>query len=136
MTLRLEDLPRDPNGIVIGAWRVLHSRPDFHGQLGAAIFVNGTSVVPVAGFALVRLVAVAGAELSIEPWGELPHEWVPPFGVPLVIPESILARFTARPASPSGEVDSVHSDHKPPPPDARTESVSTDDEAPKRRQRR
>lgn len=90
MAISHDNLPRDENGIVQGAWRVLHENPEYNGQLGAAIIVNGESTFPIAGRPLALVAAHFGGELYIEPWGDAPQNgWMLPPCVSFEVPASI-----------------------------------------------
>lgn len=90
-------LPRDANGLIPGAWRLVHENPSFCGEMGVIPFRNGTSVHPVAGRILSRLSAVLGHVLYLEPWGELPRGWAMPEGHTAKVPESFLAKLQRAP---------------------------------------
>lgn len=90
MAIRFDKLPRDGNGIVQGAWRVLHADSDYHGELGPAIFAKGESIFPLAGRSLALLAAHFGENLYMEPWGDAPtHGWMLPPCVEFDVPEGI-----------------------------------------------
>lgn len=89
-------LPRDPNGIVIGAWRLRHRRDDFDGNFGPVGFRGGVSTTPAVGAVAARLFVLGAADLTFEPWeGPYPAGWTPPEGVPLTIPPEVAERFRA-----------------------------------------
>lgn len=72
MAITVEDLPRDSNGIVQGAWRILHASTNFHGEIGSFTMRHGESTEPACGRPLQRAVAAYGPEIYMEPWGALP----------------------------------------------------------------
>ena len=88
--ISVDTLPRDGSGILQGAWRVLHDDADYTGQLGAASFVDGETVAPLAGHQLGVLVAAMGAELWIEPWGADLGGYALPPGVLAEVPPGVL----------------------------------------------
>lgn len=88
--ISVDTLPRDGSGILQGAWRVLHDDADYTGQLGAASFVDGETVAPLAGRQLGVLVAAMGAELWIEPWGADLGGYALPPGVLAEVPPGVL----------------------------------------------
>jgi hypothetical protein len=90
-------IPRDANGLVCGAWRLVHERPTFSGELGIVQFKDGTSVRPVAGHVLGRLSAVYGHILFLEPWGDLPPGFRMPEGHSAKVPEASLAKLKRAP---------------------------------------
>lgn len=74
--IRIDQLPRDANGIIQGAWRIVHEDPTFCGALGAVPFEAGVATIPTTGRVLQTLVAVQGPSIFIEPWDdELPAGW-------------------------------------------------------------
>lgn len=77
--IRIDQLPRDANGIIQGAWRIVHEDPTFSGALGAVPFEAGVATIPTTGRVLQTLVAVQGPSIYIEPWDdELPAGWTLP----------------------------------------------------------
>lgn len=98
--VRIEDLPRDANGIVQGAWRVLWETPDFTGELGVVRLVDGAATAPLFGRQLCALVAEYGHHLYLEPWGE-------PLPAGVVLPELVEADAdaSALPTCPWRDVD-------------------------------
>jgi hypothetical protein len=96
--IRLEDLPRDADGIVHGVWRVVHRSPSFHGQLGHLEFREGMGTTPAFGVRLARLVASCGDELFIEQWtGPFPGDFALPEGMRAQLTEAELAKITLAP---------------------------------------
>jgi len=95
-------LPRDANGIVIGAWRLRHRRDDFNGNFGPISFRGGVSTTPAVGAIAHRLFVLGAAELTFEPWdGPYPAGWAPPAGVPLDLPPEVAERFRAAKGDPA-----------------------------------
>ena len=90
-------LPRDANGLICGAWRLVHENEAFSGELGVIPFRNGLSAHPVAGRILSRLAAVVGHVLYLEPWGDLPRGWAMPEGHTAKVPEAFLATLKSAP---------------------------------------
>lgn len=90
-------IPRDANGLVCGAWRLVHERPTFSGELGIVQFRDGCSVHPVAGHILGRLSAVYGHILFLEPWGDLPKGFRMPEGHSAKVPEAAIAKLKRAP---------------------------------------
>jgi hypothetical protein len=90
-------LPRDANGLVCGAWRLVHENQAFSGELGVVPFRDGTSVHPIAGRVLLRLSAVVGHMLYLEPWGDLPRGFRMPEGHTAKVPDSFLAKLKRAP---------------------------------------
>jgi hypothetical protein len=65
--MRLDQLPRDDNGIVIGAWLLRHRVPGYTVDHGAPLsFVDGVTVAPLFGRALERAMSGLGDEVEAE----------------------------------------------------------------------
>lgn len=92
-----EQLPIDANGIMQGAWRLVHRSPTFGGTLGLVSFVGGLATEPVCGRPLRLLIAEHGRDLYLEPWGELPRGFTMPECVDAVAPLHLLARLPVAP---------------------------------------
>lgn len=73
-----ESLPRDANGIVQGAYRLLHEDPTFHGDIGVFEVRDGAATSPACGRALICALGEYGSQLYLEPWGELPGGFLMP----------------------------------------------------------
>lgn len=118
MAIVLEDLPRDSNGIVQGAWRLLHEGRNFHGEIGAYTMRHGASTEPACGRPLQRAVAAYGPELYMEPWGALPAGFTLPEMVAHPVPAGIPWRAQPCPwrAQPEPRLPAVLADTLPPPP--------------------
>lgn len=93
MAVDHERLPRDDNGIVQGAYRILHEDPTFNGPIGIYTLVDGESTSPACGRALRCAVGEYGPKLYLEPWGELPAGFMLPEMVSPDVPSEALARF-------------------------------------------
>lgn len=136
MTVSIAALPRDLNGIVQGAWLLLHSDPAFCGTLGNYDFSEGASTVPATGRALQCVIGEYGRDLYAELWpGEFPAGYALPELISRDVPASDLAHFERCPwrdASPSGDADAV-ADITP---STVAASVSPDDETTTKRRRR
>ena len=86
-------LPRDTNGLIPGAWRLVHKDKTFSGELGVVPFRNGLSVNPVTGHTLARIVAIYGHILFIE----LVEGARMPEGYSSKVPEAFLAKLKRAP---------------------------------------
>jgi hypothetical protein len=86
-------LPRDANGLVPGAWRLVHKDKTFSGELGVVPFRNGMSINPVTGHTLARIIAIYGAILYIE----LVEGARMPEGYSSKVPEAFLAKLQRAP---------------------------------------
>lgn len=95
--ISIDQLPRDANGIVQGAWRLVHEDPTFAGGLGPIHMQDGVSTVPVCGRTLRAVVAEYGGRLFIEPWGPLPQSFALPELVGATVPDEQLARLPRAP---------------------------------------
>lgn len=94
--ISIESLPVDENGIVRGVWRLLHQDPTFCGNIGLVEVYHGESRSPVWGRQLFLIATECGAQLYLEPWGEVPS-WL---GVPpdvAEVPAQLLDRLEACP---------------------------------------
>lgn len=79
-----DQLPRDVNGIIQGAYRILHEDPTYHGEVGVFEIREGSSTVPACGRALQCALGEYGSRLFLEPWGPLPDGFLMP---ELIAPE-------------------------------------------------
>lgn len=96
--IQIEQLPRDADGIVKGAWRVVHQSPTFHGDLGHVSFVEGVATSPAFGVRLLRLIVSYGGDLFVEPWtGPFPTDFALPEAVSNVISDDELAKLPLAP---------------------------------------
>lgn len=95
--ISIDHLPLDANGVVQGAWRLLHRDPTFTGGLGAHAMRDGASTTPILGRPLVGVVAVYGNDLYLEPWGELPLGFTLPPMVSADVSEAQLALLESCP---------------------------------------
>jgi hypothetical protein len=66
--MRLDELPRDDNGAVLGLWKLRHRQPDFSVALGIVSFERGVSTEPLSSPAIDRVMAGLGADVDAEPW--------------------------------------------------------------------
>lgn len=121
-----EDLPRDGNGIIQGAWRFVHASPDFHGDVCGIDVRAGIAQQPVVGRTLAMASAVYGQDLYIEPWGELP----PGFPLPEMVQHPLPAgvAYTPQPcpwrAQPEPRLPAPLPDTLPPPPPEEPEDAA------------
>lgn len=121
-----EDLPRDSNGIIQGAWRFVTASPDFHGDICGIEIREGIAQAPVCGRALAMASAVYGQDLYLEPWGDLP----PGFQLPEMVQHPVPAdvHWTPQrcpwraPAEP--RLPAVLADTLPPPPPEEPEEAA------------
>lgn len=96
--IRVNQLPRDRNGIICGLWRLTHKRPDFAGQYGVYTFVDGVATIPAMGKALQGVVAVFGHDLFMEPWTEdIPPGFYVPDVFTLDIPTDAIEALEVNP---------------------------------------
>lgn len=89
----IDDLARDENSIVQGAFRILHRSPAYHGPVGAYDLERGESTRPAAGRLLLCALNEYGGDVFLEPWGDLPPGFVMPDGVRPEVPAATLARL-------------------------------------------
>jgi hypothetical protein len=75
--LNLDDLPRDANGMIQGAWRILHEDPSFAGTIGAFDLRDGESVEPAYGRRLAFVALEQGANIYLEAWGDVGSFYLP-----------------------------------------------------------
>lgn len=114
--ISVEELPRDENGTVQGAYRILHRNPAYCGPVGVFDLVDGASTVPACGRPLVVAVVEYGNDLYLEPWGDVPAGFLLPETVrPEVPPEAIrrMQRCPWREAS-AEEASSGEAEDAPP----------------------
>ena len=93
MAVSHANLPRDGNGIVQGAYRILHESPAFHGDIGIYEMREGSSVSPACGRALICAIGEYGAQLYLDPWGPLPDGFAMPELVSAEVPEDVARSF-------------------------------------------
>lgn len=89
MAVSHEQLPRDGNGIVQGAYRIVHADPTYHGPIGVYDLVDGASTSPACGRALVCAIGEYGPHLYLEPWGPLPSGFQMPEMVGADVPDGV-----------------------------------------------
>lgn len=91
--ISVEELPRDENGTVQGAYRILHRTPTYRGPVGVYDLVDGASTEPACGRPLVVAVVEYGNDLYLEPWGDLPPGFLLPETVRPEVPEAARQRM-------------------------------------------
>ena len=99
MAVSHEQLPRDGNGIIQGAYRIVHADPTYHGPIGVYDLVDGVSTSPACGRALICAIGEYGPHLFLEPWGPLPSGFQLPELVCAEVPSSSVARGAEPPWS-------------------------------------
>lgn len=105
MAVRVQELPRDGNGAVIGMWRVYHANQSYTGQIGAVYLVEGVSLLPVFGKQLQIALSVFGGDLFIEPWTEdIPPGQGLPEGLTSEVPQAAVDALEVCPWKPSGVI--------------------------------
>ncbi len=72
-----ETLPRDLNGIIQGAWRIVHNSASFEGSVGPVNFVKGRADRAMTGQPLARFMAGMGGSVRCEPWDPAVEEATP-----------------------------------------------------------
>lgn len=89
MAVSHEQLPRDGNGIIQGAYRIVHADPTYHGPIGVYDLVDGVSTSPACGRALICAIGEYGPHLFLEPWGPLPSGFQLPELVCAEVPSGV-----------------------------------------------
>lgn len=123
MAISIDDLPRDTNGIVQGAWCLLHESPTFHGEIGAYTMRLGASTEPACGRPLQRAIAAYGPELYMESWGDLPAGFTLPEMVAHPVPKGIPHRLQPHPRR-AAPVATLADTLPPPPPEEPAEAAA------------
>lgn len=96
--ITISGLPTDANGIVQGAWRLVHIDPNYNGPMGIVTMRHGVAIEPIAGRPLRLVVAEHGPKLFIEPWGaELPPHYHLPELVKPSVTDDQLAKLERAP---------------------------------------